>query len=433
MEVRAITEKTVQYIRSLHEKGALYILVGNFATKFVTFFGSIFLSRILSKNDMGILSYMENICSYAYVFIGLGMANALLRYVVLAETKEKKLAYVNYSLKRGLTFDIIIVVVLILINFFYPHKSSYKEWAFLIPILIIALPFQDLINQAQINERALFNNKRFAIVSVLSAAAVVLARVVGAKANDLVGVVICIVVVNAFLGVVLTEFVRKQRYRGITPAILTSEEKRVASSYAFQYMITNSLWSIFMLMDMFLLGNLLDDPSVVADYKIAFAFPVNMSIFSSAVGIFIVPYFVKNEDNASWVKKNYGRTMMATGVLIGTVALVLIVFAKVLIGLYGPQYANVVPLMRWLVLSCVIENVFRYPIANILAAIGKVKYNMIVSGIGLIAQTLLNIIFIPKYGAYALPFTNTVVHFAMAIALFTYFSRLYNIMGGRNG
>ena len=74
-----------EQVRGLIERGALHIFLGNFVTKFVAFFGSIFIVRLLSKADYGTLGYMENLFHYVYLFAGLGLTNALFRYVILAD------------------------------------------------------------------------------------------------------------------------------------------------------------------------------------------------------------------------------------------------------------------------------------------------------------------------------------------------------------
>ena len=416
-------------IKSLAEKGALYILVGNFVTKFVAFFGSAFLSRILTKTDMGILSYVENLYGYAFVFVGLGLANAVLRFVVLSEDESKKYAYVKYVAKNSFIIDIAIVAVVLIINIFYPHKEGFALAKNLLPIYVLSLPFQDRINQAQMNERATFANKRFAIISVLSAAVVVAARLIGALVGNLYAIVIGILLVNVAMGILLPKLTRTTHYNGVEPGTLTVAEKKEASTYSFQYMITNGLWSIFMLMDIYLLGRLIPDPTVVADYKIAFAFPVNIAIISSAIGVFIAPYFVKNEKNKPWIRANYKKTFLVSAAIFGVIGIVMALMAKPLIWLFGTQYYNVIPLMRILIIGCVIENVFRYPVANILAAIGKVKYNMGVAAGGFILRTILNIIFIPKYQGYAIAYNAIITQALMALALFYFFNRMYNIIG----
>lgn len=183
-----------------------------------------------------------------------------------------------------------------------------------------------------------------------------------------------------------------------------------------------------MLMDIFLLANLLGSPSVVADYKIASAFPVNMAIFSGAIGVFVTPYFVQNEENDKWIVTNYIKTLFGTVAILLPVSIGLIILTKPLIWIFGTQYYNTIPLMRVITLAYFIENVFRFPIANILAAIGMVRVNMIISICGFVIKLILNIIFIPLYGVYALPINSIIVQILMGIALFVVFNKRYRVL-----
>lgn len=411
----------------LAEKGAFHIMVGNFATKFVTFFGVVFLARILTKNDIGVLSYMENICSYAYLFMGLGMSNAVLRYSIKKENINEQYSVYIYSVKKSLIIDLVLVGLVIGLNSVYPHATGFEAARYLIPLLIAALPFQDLINMALMNERALFCNKRFAILSLVSAAFIVAARVTGAIKNALQGTIIGIVVVNMIIAGVFVLLEKKDHFSNAKIVPLSGSLKKEMSLYAFQYMVTNGLWGAFMLTDVYLLGRLIQVPEIVADFKIAYSFPANMSIFSSAIGIFVASYFIKNEEDTNWVSEKYKMTLKTSILLMAIVSTALIVMAKPLLWLYGSQYYNVIPLMRLLVIGMFIENAFRYPTANILAAIGKVKYNMVISLLGISLQIMMNIILIPKLGVYAIPLSTCVVRTAMSVALIVSVNKIYNI------
>lgn len=419
----------INKIKLLAEKGAFHIMVGTFATKFVTFFGVVFLARILTKNDLGVLSYMENICSYAYLFMGLGMANAVLRYSIKKDTVDEQYSVYMYAVKKSLVIDAVIVVVIIAINHFYPHTEGFSAAKYLIPILILALPFQDLINMALINERALFCNKRFAVLSLTSAALIVAARITGAIKYELKGTVVGIVAINVIIATVYVYLERRDHFRDAKEVRLPDSLKKEMSVYAFQYMVTNGLWGAFMLTDLYLIGRLIQIPETVADFKIAYSFPANMSIFSGAIGIFVASYFIKNEDNTKWVSDKYKITLKASALLMAMVSVAMIVLARPLIWLYGSQYYNVIPLMRLLVIGMFIENAFRQPTANILAAIGKVKYNMVISVMGLLLQIVLDIVLIPVMGVYAVPIATVVVRSAMSIALIASVNKIYNIMG----
>lgn len=316
---------------------------------------------------------------------------------------------------------------------FYRHPIDFSVAGSLIPVLILALPFQDLVNTTQMNERAMLNNKRFATVSVVSAFVLVMARIIGAYAGDLPGVVAGIVAANVIVGVFLVFSGYRRYFKGVKAVSLTKFEKRQANTYSFQYMITNGLWAVFMLMDVFLLGRLLGDPTVVAEYKTAYTFAAAISIVGSAIAIFVTPYFIKNENNLPWVRKNYIKNIGAATVLVGLLVLVIFIFAKPVVLLaFGERYVNVVFLMRILLISSFINNAFRASTANLLAAMGQVKYNMIISAIGLGLQISINLILIPGYGAEGAAYTGIVVYAIMSVMLFGVFNRKYKIIGKRN-
>ena len=69
-------------IKAVWEKGLFHILSGSFLTKIVGFFGSIFIVRVLSKQEYGILGYLENMYSYVFIIAGMGLSNAILRFVI---------------------------------------------------------------------------------------------------------------------------------------------------------------------------------------------------------------------------------------------------------------------------------------------------------------------------------------------------------------
>ena len=73
-------------LKMIWKKGAIHIFTGSFLNKFVVFFGSIVIVRLLSKTEYGMLGYAENLYSFAYILAGLGISNAIMRYVVLADT-----------------------------------------------------------------------------------------------------------------------------------------------------------------------------------------------------------------------------------------------------------------------------------------------------------------------------------------------------------
>ena len=424
--MRNLINRFTIFCNKLIKKGALHILLGSFLTKFVTLFGSIILVRILSKSQYGNLAYLENLYGYIYVLSGMGYNNSILRYVVLGKNTEEKTSYFMHSIKRGLIFNFILIVLAGIALMYYPHPKEFVSIKWLSIIMLIAIPFQFLLDCSMVSYRAMFANKRFALASFIITVSVVLGRLFGAKLFGLNGVIASKIFIPIILGIPLIFISIKSFYNINKNYIISYTEKKEMLKYSVQSMVTDGLWIIFMLNDTFLLGRILGDSSIIADYKVASVLPGSLALFSMAIGVFIGPYFVKNETNHNWVWEGYKKVMYISGSITLILTLFLAILAEpIIIILYGVHYRDVVMLMRLLLISSFINSAFRYTSAHLLSSMGKVKYNMIVSILGILIQITLNLIIIPKYGVYGLAFTDITVYLFMAVTLYLIFRKIY--------
>ena len=410
----------------MKNKGALYIFFGNFITKFVAFFGSVFVISVLSKSAYGTLGYIENLFNYAYLLAGLGLSIALLRYVVLAETAEEKKQYYRYIIKTSTAFNGILLVFACIVAYVYPHKESFSEARWLLPLMMLSLPFHSLVDSSTSMYRAMFDNKRYAIVSCLSVSTLIAAKYLLARFFGLPGAVLSSVIVYGSFAIVLLFVVRRRFFSGIGQVEpLHREQKNTVIRYSLQYMVTNGIWALFMLNDVFLLGNLTGDSLAVASYKVAYVLPGNLSFISGSIGILVAPYFVRNENNIPWVRSAYKKTYIATAGIMLAVSLGLYIFAEPVFRLIFPEYLDAVPVMRVLLIASFINNGLRYTNAHLLSSMGQVKYNMAVSFGGVVLQVLCNYFVIPRYGAMGIAYTSVLVYSLMTIALLIIFYKKY--------
>lgn len=414
-------------IKDLYNKGALHITVGTVAIKFVAFFGSIVVVRLLSKTDYGLMSYVENIYSYALIFAGLGLSNGILRFLIITEDETEKKSIFNYIIKRGFSLNIIIALLMCIVSVIVQFPENYSEAKFLIPIVALLLPFQDLLNEGLYTLRSFFKNKLYAYLAFVSSTILIGGRIVGAVINGVNGVLWSRVIINSVFAILILAFVRLRLFSKEPALLLPREKKRELNIYSLQYMITNGFWALFMLNDTFLLGLLLNDPVVLADYKVAYVFPGNISIFATAIAVFVGPYFAKNEKNYDWVRRNYKRVYILSACIIGVVAALIAIFSEPLIKLmYGEQYLNIVPLMRVLLLAAFLNSGLRFTTANLLASMGEIKYNMIISGVGIAVQAILDLLLIPHFGVMAVAISNCFIYLFMAIGLsYVFFKKYY--------
>ena len=79
MSISDVRDKVVNSIKKMGNSGFLHIIVSSSLVKVVSFISAIFLPRLLSKSDYGILTYVDNIRNYIIMINGLGIANATIR------------------------------------------------------------------------------------------------------------------------------------------------------------------------------------------------------------------------------------------------------------------------------------------------------------------------------------------------------------------
>ena len=408
----------------------MHVFAGAFLSKFAAFLGSIVLVRILSKADYGVLGYVENLYAYAYLLAGLGLNNALYRWMVTKERPEEKKGVFSYILRQGTIINVAIVLVFGVAAHFVPHAEEFSLAAWLLPLMLLALPFQFLVDGCSFSLRSLFENRSYAVLAIATAFLVISLKVICSMAGGLWGSVASVPLAYAAIASGALTFFFLRVFKGVGSSAVSIEERREMRGYSLQYMVTNGLWALFLQNDILLLGLFTQDAAVVADYKVAYIAPSALAILSSSVGMFVSPYFIRHERDRLWVWRSYKLTLMAVSVLMGGASLVLGVFAVPVIEVvYGAEYVSVAPLMGVLLLAGVLTNGIRYTTANLLAAMGRVKINMIVSFCGIGLQAVLDCMLIPPFGVYGPAFASLATYGLMAAAVVVAFVKLYRTKG----
>ena len=407
-------------IKNLKNKGAFHIVAGSFITKFVSFFGSIFLVRILTKSEYGILSYYENFVSYFVILLGYGLVSGLLRYMVLLQSMvQKKMCFI-YALKRGSAWNFFLILMGCLLITFYPHPTAFSEFSYIGIILIIGIPFVYFTNLSLSSLRALFANKAYALLSFVSSTILIVARVFGAMIDGLDTVAITKLSAEIISTVLCLGFLWKKFFNNVSYASIPKQFSHELNVYSLQMMLTDGLWAVFMLNDLFLLGQFSGNEIAIANYKVAYVIPANLSLVTSAVGVFIAPFFTKYENKGDiiWIREKISLVLKITVVIMAIASIICLILAKpLIILLYGKEYLTIMPIMRILLLASFFNNGIRATIANILSAIGIQKINLFIASGGIFFQIILDICLIPNFGEIGVAYSNMIVYAGMSIAL----------------
>lgn len=433
-ELREILKKEMlvlakEKIILLFEKGAFHIFIGNFIMKFIGLFGSIFIVRLLTKYEYGMLGYVENFYSYGYILAGLGLNMAALRYGIIIKEQEKKKGLYLWVIKMQLVIDICLASVIAIFSCLYPHPPLYAKATYLLFILVIAIPFTDIANTNLSFERSQLSNKRYMYLSITAAFISIIMRVFGAAMKGLTGTILFRVLAEILSCILLILVVYKKYFKGTQRLKIERTQKKEILVFSVNNMLANGIWVLFMLTDVFLIGRLLNNPDILADYKVAYVIPSNLAIITSAITVFITPYFVSHEKDYFWVKKSYFKVLFGNVLLLGILSAFFFIFAPQFIYiLYGKEYLNVVPVMRILLIAHLINSGIKTMTAGLLAAMGYVKENLCISIIAFFIQIIMAAYVLPRYGIMGLAFNNVFVYLLMSILCMIIFGKKFKFV-----
>ena len=168
------------------------------------------------------------------------------------------------------------------------------------------------------------------------------------------------------------------------------------------------------------------DPTVLADYHVAAVIPNACAFVPSCLMVFFYPKLVAAiSDGKAAGRKYLFQLVKVYAVVNGIVFLGIAICAPVLIWVvYGEKYMNVIGLMQIMNVNYLASCV-RNLMGNTIAAIKKVKMNLLFAVISGVLNVCLNMLLIPWLGAPGAAIATVIVTLTVAAMDCTYVLRYF--------
>ena len=410
-------------LHKLVKTGFFSIFISNVFSKVIVFLGGIIIVRILSKEDYGIYSYIVNCIAMLCILEDFGASNATMQ--LLNEENDnltRKKAFLKYGIKMGLLASLISVILIMLSPWFYPF--TIEEARKLTPILFLMPVLTTIYSFINAVLRSNLKNTRFAIVQIVATVA------------HYVYIIPLILVFGVFGGIISQYFtyatiliigiIVSYKYFIIKgkEENLSKSEKSGFLKLALATQFNNAIDKLLIILDVFLIGLLISNSEQIANYKTATIIPQAIGFLPACVAMYIVPYFVRNNKNYKWIKKNYNRLIRYGMAFYGIITLMLFMFAKFIVTIvFGTQYIESVTIFRILIIGFFFSATYKIPTSNILYTMRKVRFNIIITTISGIVKLIFNILFINKFGIIGAAITTTGVMILNSIISRIYFMK----------
>lgn len=386
------------FLTQLYQKGLVHIFSANVLNKVLSFLSTIIIVRILTKIEYGIYSYIQNILSFFLLTSGLGVTSGYLQYGSKHWKEDSRYSYFKFASLIGLIFNVIIAATICIYALFLAPKEND------IPQLLCsmcALPCLNIIFELlQIYNRVERNNKLYSKLTTLNTFLYVTCINIGAAFMGVQGIILFNYIAIAIsIAYGIYSFTGKKVKWQDIPQI-NKKEKKSFMNFSLLTMFSNAASHLTYILDVFLIGIIIKDLNIIASYKTATVIPFALTFIPLSIVVFIYPYFVEHANDQQWVKSNYKKLLLYNGYINLFITIILITFSNLIVKLcFGEEYSDTTTAFIILSAGFFISATFRIPAGNILAALGKVNINLIVTVIAGIIQILLDILLITRIGS----------------------------------
>ncbi len=417
-------------------KGSFWTLLGSVIFKFVSFIYVIILARVASQNDIGVFYLALGVFSLVTIFSDLGISGSVGRYVPYFEgrgerAKIKDLMRIGYFVMVGMgtLLSLVLWWQADAVGAIY-NSPQLVECIRVLSIYVI------ITNLMNINQNYLSGMTDMKSVQQISNLQNGLKLVLTLLFFYLFGASLTTIAASFILSFIPALLFSSYKVwkkglfqpvsgEGMPKAQLFSE----LIPFGFMLALLTSMSVIFSASDRLLLGYLTpaaSSASVVAVYSLAITMATVLNIFPGSVGSIFFPLISRL---AGKEDKPQMRTLMETAqrwTLFISIpfGLVFIIFsAEMLHFFYGSNYAiGTIPMAIFstgLIISY-LTNI----VSLALAAMRMVKIELMVVGLGAIANIVLCVIFIPMWGMEGAAAASAVSFIIMGVALNHFAHRL---------
>lgn len=363
--------------------------------KVVSLINNVLVTRLLSVQEYGLWSFVQNQYSYLVLISGFGLLSGAFQFGTENRNQKEEFEYYSYCLKNGLLINSVLLLICFILSFWmdFSLEGVQGYLRVYLPILLLEYILNLLLTVLRCENRI----SEYARILNLNTVLIALGTCVGALWG------ITGIIVGKYLSYLfsIAQVVKKTR----------TESKKIKAAQRIRWPQTRSLWhySLFVgassamnclihLMDISMIANLIKDPILVAVYKVATIIPVALSFIPNSIVVALLPNIVQNRNNIPWLKKNIKKMFLGMGLFNLVLCCGLYLFAPIVIAVMsGKQYLSAVPIFRILMAGYFFEGTFRLLSTNILAGLRCVNYGLFVSITSAVIDIVFNLMLIPNY------------------------------------
>ena len=403
-------------------RGGLAILSSGFLVKGISLALSIFLARMISKENYGNVVYALLVVNLLRPIASSGFANTFLRYGSICKSEEEKDGLLAQLFKLGLFSSLVMTGLLLLLS--WSVCSNKPDSLVYFWILTGSVVTDYLLQMLGAYFRIRSKSRSFAVMNVMRSVALACVAVAFVFLYGAYGYAVALVVAPLVAFLLMGGFRSMVSSRGAS--VVRTTHPGMGKFWAFasvSAMISNGAF----LIDGVIVGNMLSDPELLAQYRVAGLLPINLMIIPSMFFTSEYLHIAKNHESRSFVIKYLKEYMMIATALSLSVLLVSELLGEWLITLiFSEKYVDSAPLFKILIYGLCGAFILRQPFGVLINASGRSDLNLL-SAVTTIIITVARLFYlIQSWGLYGAAIgTALAMWFTGLVGMALYFTQVF--------
>lgn len=392
-----------EYINGFINRSGSYVLFSTMAARVLSFLGSWIALQLIEAKELGVILFAYGIVQFIIPIGGFGLHQSLIRYGALLKSEDEKQQLFSYVLKKGIIASIVIILVLVGIGYFIPFQFDKTYGYFSILSLSILTVF--ILEIIKIQFRLQHKNRLYAITEFWYN--IILTGLIFGLSYLFQGMgYIIALIVSPVLTALF--FIKKLNVK-----LHIKNNLKITNlsfwKYGFFGGLSSVVTQLLILIDIILIGYLIDDPVAVTNYRYISIIPFSLLFLPR---VFITTDFVTftekihQKDYINRYIKNY---MLFFGVVSILLLLFSYFFAEQILYIFGVEYMDYADSFLILIMGIVGIYIFRGLFGNLLSSIGKIELNYYIISIAIVINVISNYYLIPLYGIKGAAITSAIL------------------------
>ena len=408
------------YFQEFLARSGSYVLIASILARLLSFLASWFALQLIDHVELGIVIFAFNIISFFIPIGGFGLHQSLIRYGALAKTDKEKNDLFIYTLRKGLNASFILIL-LIIVGSFVVQFSFEKTRIYLITLSFIIVPmyFFELI---KIQFRLKHDNKNFAYSELVYNIILVITVLILSHFYSEKGYVAALLLTPILTSILFLGKL-KINYKDYQKLTVTNF---AFYKYGFFASLSNVVTQLLFVIDIILIGYLLNDAEMITNYKYVSLIPLSILFLPRAFIATDFVFFTEKIYDKNYIKKYVIGYISFFSIISLATLCVSFFFSDEILQLFGQEFKQYTDSFLILIMGVCGILMLRGLFGNLLSSIGKAHINYAIASIALVINIISNYYLIPIYGIKGAAITSAALMWFTGIISCVWFYLLYH-------